>query len=596
MQRLEHCSRRYTHARTALVLAGLGTVYGVSRWYGDGAGWLTAGLLLAAFVGVARYHGRVQGSITRHHLWRRLKLTHIARMTLDWAHLPVLQESPSLAGHPFAADLHVTGTRSLHQLMDTAVSTEGSARLRSWLLHPLTAPDQVQARQACVRELVPLAAFRDRLALYGTLVTQDPQARWQGETLRHWLQQPGPPRSLRPWIGLLGTLAGANILLGLGYLLGLLPAFWIGSFALYIVLYQYKHKELGTVFAEAFRLEKTLHQFRAVLWYLERYPYSRTPHLAALCAPFWQARPAPSVILTTITRLAGAASVQQGNLVGPLINAMLPWDLYFAHRLEHSKTAVRASLPVWLDTWYELEALNALAHFGYLHPDYTFPDVRPPTTPMPTPLFEARALGHPLLPDAGRVGNDLALDHLGELVIITGSNMSGKSTFLRTVGINLCLAFAGAPVCATRLRTIPLRLFTCITVSDALLDGISYFYAEVQRLKALLTALQETQQLPLCFLIDEIFRGTNNRERLLGSRAYIQALAGSHGFGLVSTHDLELVTLIHEVPGIRNAHFRDEIIDGQMVFDYTLRPGPCPTTNALTIMRLAGLPAPPGSA
>src|SRR5262249_4366914 len=204
------------------------------------------------------------------------------------------------------------------------------------------------------------------------------------------------------------------------------------------------------------------------------------------------------------------------------------------------REAIKHDLPVWIDTWYELEALNALAHFGYLHPDCIFPDVLPVSTPMVQPILRARGLGHPLLPTAVRVCNDCTFEHLGEIALITGSNMSGKSTFLRTLGVNLCLAYAGAPVNATALQTVLLRLFTCIKVSDSVTDGISYFYAEVRRLKTLLCALaaeepigatalaqgrqaigatalaQGRQALPLCFLIDEIFRGTNNRERLIG--------------------------------------------------------------------------------
>src|SRR5262249_50306962 len=175
-------------------------------------------------------------------------------------------------------------------------------------------------------------------------------------------------------------------------------------------------------------------------------------------------------------------------------------------------------------------------------------------------------------------------------------------TFLRTLGVNLCLAYAGAPVNATALQTILLRLFTCIKVSDSVTDGISYFYAEVRRLKALLRALtaaeppgatasaQGRQALPLCFLIDEIFRGTNNRERLIGSQSYIRALTRGHGVGVISTHDLELITLADSVPDIHNYHFREEVHDGRMVFDYRLRLGPCPTTNALKIMQMEGLP------
>jgi DNA mismatch repair ATPase MutS len=168
--------------------------------------------------------------------------------------------------------------------------------------------------------------------------------------------------------------------------------------------------------------------------------------------------------------------------------------------------------------------------------------------------------------------------------------MAGKSSFLRTIGVNLVLAYAGGPVIAQSFHTSWLRLFATIRVADSLTDGFSFFYAEVRRLSQLLTALQDEGERPLLFLIDEIFRGTNNRERLIGSRAYIQALTKSNGLGAIATHDLELVQLAEETPTLVNVHFRDDVVDGRMIFDYKLHPGPCPTTNALKIMELAGLP------
>jgi DNA mismatch repair ATPase MutS len=171
--------------------------------------------------------------------------------------------------------------------------------------------------------------------------------------------------------------------------------------------------------------------------------------------------------------------------------------------------------------------------------------------------------------------------------------MSGKSTFLRTIGINLCLAQAGAPVCAHSCEWTWSRLACCIRVDDSLDAGLSFFYAEVKRLKAILDATKDRTGPPVLFLIDEIFKGTNNRERLIGSRAYITALSHGHGFGLVSTHDLELADLESEVPSLINAHFQETVSAGALQFDYRLRPGPCPTTNALRIMELEGLPISP---
>ncbi len=168
--------------------------------------------------------------------------------------------------------------------------------------------------------------------------------------------------------------------------------------------------------------------------------------------------------------------------------------------------------------------------------------------------------------------------------------MSGKSTFLRTVGINLCLAYAGAPVNSASMATSLYEIFTCIKINDSVVDGISYFYAEVKKLKELLDEFENDNGLKKFFLIDEIFKGTNNKERLKGSRAFIKKLSELKGTGFISTHDLELVNLENEISKIENYHFREEIKNDQMLFDYTIHNGPCPTTNALKIMSLAGLP------
>jgi DNA mismatch repair ATPase MutS len=227
-----------------------------------------------------------------------------------------------------------------------------------------------------------------------------------------------------------------------------------------------------------------------------------------------------------------------------------------------------------------------LAGFAAVNPEYTFPQIGPDA---PAAL-QAEGLGHPLLPPERKVCNDFSVKELGELAVITGSNMAGKSTFIKTIGINLCLAYAGGPVNARGFRFRPLRLHTCIQISDSIPDGFSYFYAEVKCLKRLLERLEADDSLPLLYLIDEIFRGTNNRERLIGSRAYVQALIGARGVGVLATHDLELTSLEQISSLVSNFHFRDHVEDGKLVFDYTLRPGPSPTTNALKIMRMEGLP------
>ncbi len=592
IEHLEVISQRYTRSRWAVVFGGILAAWLSARFLGAGFGWVVVAVSVIAFVVVASYHNRVKASMLRYLLWSRIKIIHVARMIRKWRHIPRPPEEPSQNEHPYATDLNLTGPYSVLQLLDTTMSRGGSERLRSWLLYPNVEPDHIRARQDIVRELIPLAMFRDRLALHGSSVTRRVGQCWEGEELLAWLERESGAASLLPWVILLGALAVTNVTLYALHAAALVPLWWPFSLLLYLGLYMMKSREVRALFADAFRLETTLKQFRAVLLYLETYRYDRTPHLANLCAPFWRATPRPSAVLKRLVRVAGAASAQKANIFGVLLNVLVPWDLYFAYRFHQCKEEVKPRLPVWIETWYELEALNALANFGHLHPDYVFPDVLAASAATSEPVLHAEAIGHPLLRDEIRVGNDVTINSLGDMLMITGSNMSGKSTFLRTLGVNLCLAYAGAPVNASRLQTIAFRVFACINVTDSVTDGISYFYAEVRRLKALLQALHTPHEAPLFFMIDEIFRGTNNRERLLGSRAYIQELTGNHGVGVISTHDLDLIRLVDEVPVARNCHFREEIVDGRMVFDYLLRQGPCPTTNALTIMQMEGLPVP----
>ena len=562
-----------------------------------GPGWLGWGTLALSVVGfsvVVYRHRRVDRSTTRFKIALRLANTQIARMQLDWKAIPVSSIIPEAddkkTGHPFASDLNIFGEQSIHQLIDTAFSSGGSRRLLAWLMNPVPDLDHIHERQAILREIEPLVGFRNHLALNGGLVSGETQARWDGEVLYNWLKKQTRERSFTKALWILGALSAANLILFVLNAAGLVPAVWVVSFLFYTSLYVIKYRELGELFSEAYDLSQTLDKLRAILIYLETYPYRKQGYLSSLCEPFWQAARRPSSLLKEVGRIASAASLKNNPIVWLILNMVIPWDLFFGHRLEQAKKTLRKVLPIWLDAWYELEALNSLANFAYLNPDYVFPDLLSEAARADQPVITAQDIGHPLIPDAEKVTNHFSIEDLGRIAIITGSNMSGKSTFLRTLGINLCLAYTGSPVNAARLRTLPFRVFTSINMSDSLADGISFFYAEVRRLKALLVEIEKADTFPVFFLIDEIFRGTNNLERQIGSRAYVKALVGAHSAGVISTHDLELVHLSDALPGIRNYHFREDILGELMVFDYRLRPGPSPTTNALKIMQLEGLP------
>jgi hypothetical protein len=406
----------------------------------------------------------------------------------------------------------------------------------------------------------------------------------------------------RYWLLIFTGLAALNVSLFSTYLLGLVPPLWQLTAVLTLGLWWFRARAMAAAWDEALSLQAALAKLGAVFAQLESFSYDNKPHLRDLCRPFLDAQHRPSRYLSHLTLLVAGMSLRQNPLLGLLLNLLLPWDAYFTYRLSRARLAVSERAGEWMQTWFELEALSSLATFAYLNPEYAFPEVR---ATAGADAFRAQALGHPLIPSEQKVCNDFTIPHLGWVGIITGSNMAGKSVFLKTVGANLALAYAGGPVSARAMQTLPFRLFACMEVSDSVTDGISYFYAEVRRLKALLAELEAPDPLPLLFFIDEIFRGTNNRERLIGSQAYVRALVGKHGAGLIATHDLQLASLrvrLADAPAespsaaLVNYHFRDHVEDGRMVFDYVLHPGPSPTTNALKIMRLEGLPVPESEA
>ena len=590
---LNQISSKYWTARRIIFIAGVLLALAFCNFAGTRTAWFVAGILLINFSVVTFFHTKVRNSLKRNSLLIDIKHVQIARIRLDWDKIPSADPlALPIPGHPFETDLDITGERSLHRLLDSAVTKEGSDRLKSWLLNPRPDMDLIKHRQALVEELRGHHVFRDKVQLLSAVARLDTGPRragasnlWNSSILVDWLARTERKKSLLPTVVFLFVLSVLNITCIVLASLEVIPQIWPLTLLLYMGSMLLLQGRIKSAFEELQDLENTLTHFQVVFRYLESRSYKNTPGVAAICSSFTDKNKRPSVEMKRLGRLAAALGVRTNPLLSLLLHLLVPWDFYFSHRLELVKNEIAHLMPHWLDAWYELEALNSLANFAYLNPQYVFPEMS-----TQTGRFVARNLGHPLLKPEIKVCNNFELAHGQKIVILTGSNMAGKSTFLRTIGVNLCLAYAGATVNADRLEASLLRLFTCIKVSDSVQDGLSYFYAEVKRLQALLAATRAQDRLPVLFMIDEIFRGTNSRERLIGSRSYIRELSNGPSVGLIATHDLELIKLADEIEGVTNLHFREEVYDGRMVFDYRLRPGPCPTTNALTIMRLEGLP------
>lgn len=264
------------------------------------------------------------------------------------------------------------------------------------------------------------------------------------------------------------------------------------------------------------------------------------------------------------------------------------WETQFAFAIEDWRARFGPKIEIWLRQLAEFEALSSLACYAYEHPEDPFPELLPAAEPA---RIEAESLGHPLLPESRGVRNDLALGPQCRLMMISGSNMSGKSTWLRAIGVNLVLASAGAPVRARKFRMTPVQIGASIRTTDSLQEGISRFYAEIQRLGAIVKLAGGVN--PLVFLLDEVLSGTNSHDRRIGASCVALSLVKRGALGLMTTHDLALTRIVGELdpPGL-NFHFEDQLLDGRMSFDYRLRPGIVEKSNALELMRSVGLDVP----
>ena len=286
----------------------------------------------------------------------------------------------------------------------------------------------------------------------------------------------------------------------------------------------------------------------------------------------------------------GYLDATQNEVFRIFIAPLLLWDVHCAVALVKWRRRSGARLRGWLDVLGEVEALASLGAFAFEHPEFAWPEL------SPQPMLEARGLGHPVLPDDRRVDNDVCFPRCGRALVVTGSNMSGKSTMLRAIGVNAVLAFAGAPVCAASMRIGRARVATSMRVVDSLEEGISHFYAELRRLKGVLDLAARSERGPVLFLLDEVLHGTNSRERVLGACAVVRQLLALGAFGAVSTHDLGITVLQEELgEAVENVHFEDRVEGEVMTFDYVLRPGIVQSSNALRLMRSLGIAVPEGA-
>ncbi len=583
---LERASLNFSRIRLSLGVAfviALGFVFATDALTIRFTALVTTASIAILFVLTANRHDRTLSSLRRFQVWFQFYREKQARLCRDWDSLPAAFDGSIPKDHPFGSDLQILGPRSVHHLVDIAVTREGRQRLSDWLLSEEPSIDEVKWRQRLVTSLARRSLFRDRIALSGRVQQDSVDLRPLTSWLQADLRSPSTARALAATSG----LAALNYVLFALWAFQLMLPFWALTVGVYFAVYNWSAKGLKQLFDRAENLVSALRPLTEMFRFVESRHQSGCTALSELCASFWENETKPSVLIRRARRVAGATSFQKNPVLWVLLNTLCPWDLLFAHRLHSLRQELKTALPEWLDSWASLEAAASLAQFAELN-DRPLPEI----SSDGTPVFEAHSIVHPLLDPTDAVPNSIRFEQVGEAAIVTGSNMTGKSTFLRALGTNLALAHAGGAVTALHLKTHLYRLHAVLNVADSVQDGFSYFYAEVRRLKFLLDAIEDPEGLPVFFLIDEILRGTNNRERFLGSSSYVTAIsAAKSSVGLLATHDLDLARL--DVDGFANVHFRDRIEAGRMVFDYTIHEGPSETTNALRVLEAEGLPTPP---
>ncbi len=553
-------------------------------WAGDSAvAGVIAAIVLAVLVPIVVIHRRLRGE--RDRLDRLIRVNSLARDRAALAWDTDLPRSPIPTPgreHPYARDLNIVGNDSVIRRVGTPVTAGGWRALQDWLL--ATAPGDLIARQDAVRELGGEIDLRQDIEQAGIRQTVDVDA---AEALLRWAEA---PRALagRQWLLALSWIgplvAGVLVLL---QVIGVVPMpLWVLALAFNLVLTQVIAGAVVADVGQVGGVAESLRGYRAIANRLEQ-QRPESPLLRTIHERLYSGNGGAG----GIRRLARAASfiMPRGSLLYIPLQMAFAWDLHVAGALDRWKATHGRDLRGWFDTLGEWEALAALGVLAWDHPDWAFPAVSGDRD-----RFNAENLRHPLLSDDIAVGNDVAVGPPGTFLFVTGSNMSGKSTLLRAIGANAVLAQAGAPVAASALAMPPVEIVTTMRVEDSLAHGVSFFLAELQRLKQVIDAADTAADRPVLYLLDEILQGTNTAERQIASRRVLHHLASTHAIGAVSSHDLTLIEGSGLDANAVPVHFSEQFSeDGDgpaMTFDYRLRPGLATSSNALKLMRLLGFP------
>ena len=555
------------------------------------SGWIV--LPIIGFVALMVAHDRAITGRRRIEAAARFCEQGIDRVSGTWQGKGVAGNGYAGGHHPFAADLDLFGKGSLYEWLCTAATGEGKAALAQWLLNPGDATAAaIRERQAAVEELRDLVDLREEIAITAAAVARNAEEakldEWShAETLLK-------SRGERTAALVVTTLTSIALVLGIPSLVarlvnatnpGAMPQvspLWSLPLLVMIVIVSVFARSLSSRVAQVIgaveRREPALAILAGLLSVVERQSFT-SPRLVMLHAQLGRDGVTASRQIERLRKLVALLDARRNQFFAPLALLLL-WSAHIAFAIERWRAESGSEIVRWMESIGEIEALLALASFAFEHPSFVMPEIVEGDA-----LFDGDAVGHPLIPDDRRVANDVSIGGELRLLIVSGSNMSGKSTLMRAIGVNTILALAGAPVCAARLRLSPMAVGASISLNDSLQEGASRFYAEILRIRDILAMTP-----PLLFLLDEVLGGTNSHDRRIGAAAIVRSLVARGAIGLATTHDLALAQIAEELaPRAANVHFEDRIEEGRVIFDYKKRPGVVTKSNALELMRAVGI-------
>jgi hypothetical protein len=571
--RLDVLADRISNVRIALAIVSVAAVW----WSAQSATapayiWV---IPIALFLAAVVYHSRVRRTRARTDRAAAHYRLGLARIEDRWSGLGNPGTELDDAHHVYAADLDLFGHGNLFELLSTARTRMGERTLANWLLSP-SATATVLHRQQSVAELRDRLDFREDLAVLG----ETAEVGVRPEELLRWTESPNQLK--QRWILATALLLPVLLIAALVFWnVSAMASPFVAILLIELGVVRLLRNGLREVLGSTEQAFDRLRLLADLTTRLEREPLQAT-----LCKQLHERLSSAGVPASSaIARLATIVQFIESrrNFIIQVLDLPLLYSVHTALAAERWRRDHGRAVRAWLDAIGDFEALISLSAYSYEHPDDPFPELVEGDA-----SFVGTELGHPLLPQASCVRNDVTIDERIRVLLISGSNMSGKSTLLRTVGINTVLAMAGAPVRAKRLRLSPLQVGANIRINDSLHEGSSRFYAEITRLRHLNELA--ARQPPLLFLLDEVLQGTNSRDRFIGAQGVIHHLIDCGAIGLVTTHDLALTEI--DVGGperLRNLHFQDELLDGRMQFDFKLQAGVVTKSNGIELMRSIGL-------